>query len=284
MRLDIVIPVHNEQQRIDTTLHAFRDRMVDSDIRFVVAMEGCTDATADVVARHAAADARVIGVEYPGLGKGRAVLETLRRSDAEVMGFVDGDCATSPAGVARLTDAVQDADLVVAARRHSTAVLPPRRPSSRRLEGGLLAGAVRALFGRPHREARSGAKVFRREVADAVLPELSSRGFLFDVELLMSARAMGFRVAEVPTVWVDRPASAGRPGHHRRHTALSALRVWLHLRAIPPPAPAPRAAEPAAPEAAGDRPGAGVQGGDASDEPERVGETALDDSPDPVGP
>ncbi|HET6874280.1 MAG TPA: glycosyltransferase [Acidimicrobiales bacterium] len=247
MRLDIVIPAHNEQHRIDATLRAFRDRMTDPDVRFLVAMDCCTDATADIVARHSAADPRVVGLPYPKLGKGGVIMETLRRSDADVVGFVDADCATPPAEFTRLAEAVVDADMAIAARWHSASVLPARRPFSRRLESRVFAGAVRALFGLPYRDTQCGAKVFRREVAEAVLPVLSSRDFLFDVELLMATRAMGFRVVEVPTVWVDQAGSRLRAGHDGRRMALSALRLWFHLRTIPLPVSAGRRPVPLEP-------------------------------------
>lgn len=257
MRLDIVIPAHNEQHRINTTLCAFRDRMTDPDVRFLVAMDCCTDATADIVARHSAADGRVVGLPYPKLGKGGVIMETLRRSDAEVVGFVDADCATPPAEFARLIDAVQGSDMAIASRWHSASVLPSRRPLSRRIESWAFTWVVRSLFGLPYCDTQCGAKVFRREVADAVLPLLSSRDFLFDVELLMAAGAMGFEVVEVPTVWVDRAGSRVRAGHDGRRMALSALRLWFHLRTIPLPPPADRRRDgetlhpqPAAPVAA----------------------------------
>ena len=235
MRLDIVIPAHNEQHRIDATLHAFRERISDADVRFLVAMDCCTDATADIVGRHSAVDPRVVGLVYPKLGKGGVIMETLRRSDADIVGFVDADCATPPAEFARLVEAAAEADMAIAARWHSASVLPASRPLSRRVESRVFAGAVRALFGLPYCDTQCGAKVFRREVADAVLPVLSSRDFLFDVELLMAARSLGFRVVEVPTVWVDQAGSRVRAGHDGRRMALSALRLWFHLRTIPLP-------------------------------------------------
>jgi glycosyltransferase involved in cell wall biosynthesis len=235
LRLDIVIPAHNEQHRIDTTLRAFKERMADVDVRFLVAMDSCTDRTGDIVARHAQADPRVVGLSYPKLGKGGVIMETLRRCDAEVVGFVDADCATPPAEFQSLVDAVEHADMAIAARWHQSAVLPSRRPLSRRVESRIFAGTVRTLFGMPYRDTQCGAKVFRRAVAESVVPLLSSRDFLFDVELLLAARSMGFQVVEVPTVWVDRAGSRIKPGSDGRRMAMSALRLWIHLRTIPYP-------------------------------------------------
>ncbi|HET9075949.1 MAG TPA: glycosyltransferase [Acidimicrobiales bacterium] len=238
MRLDIVIPAHNEQHRIDRTLAQFRSRIADPDVRFMVAMDRCTDATPAIVDDHARRDRRVVPIRYPKLGKGGVIMETLRRCDADLVGFVDADCATPPAEFLNLVEAVRraDADMAIGSRWHRSAVLPGRRPLARRLESRVFAGLVRTLFGLPYRDTQCGAKVFRRQVTEAVLPLMSSRDFLFDVELLIAARSMGFDVLEVPTVWVDRPGSRLSAGRDGRRMAMSLLRLWMHMRVLPLPA------------------------------------------------
>ena len=105
MSLDIVIPAHNEEQRIDRTLRAYRTGFPQADVRFLVALDGCDDHTSDVVRAHAADDDRVVLHEFPKLGKGGVLMETFRRCDAELVAFVDADCATPPAELARMTRA-----------------------------------------------------------------------------------------------------------------------------------------------------------------------------------
>jgi cellulose synthase/poly-beta-1,6-N-acetylglucosamine synthase-like glycosyltransferase len=65
LRLDIVIPAHNEEHRIGRMLTAYRAGCPDPDIRFHVAMDACTDRTAAIVDEHRAADRRVRKHEYP---------------------------------------------------------------------------------------------------------------------------------------------------------------------------------------------------------------------------
>src|SRR6476620_5903316 len=103
MRLDIVMPAHNEEQRIDRTLHAYRASCGDG-VRLLVALDSCTDRTPEIVRAHAAQDRRVLAIEYPKLGKGGVIAETFRRADADLVGFVDADCATPPSEMLRLAD------------------------------------------------------------------------------------------------------------------------------------------------------------------------------------
>ena len=65
MSLDIVIPAHDEETRIARTLQAYRAGFPGQDVCFHVALDGCTDRTAEVVRDHAAEDSRVRVHEFP---------------------------------------------------------------------------------------------------------------------------------------------------------------------------------------------------------------------------
>ena len=235
MRLDIVIPAHNEEHRIDPTLTAYRAVCSDPDARFVVALDDCSDRTAEIVAAHARQDERVIGRRFPKLGKGGVIMESFRRSDADLMAFVDADCATPPAELLRLAGTTIDADAdgAIATRWHPSAVLPARRAARRRIASAAFSFVVRRLFRLPVRDTQCGAKVVRRRLVEDVMPLLSSRDFLFDVDLLVTARRRGFRIVEVPTVWVDQPGSTIGLGRDSRRMAASLFRLWLHHRVLP---------------------------------------------------
>jgi glycosyltransferase involved in cell wall biosynthesis len=140
LRLDIVIPAHNEQDRIDRTLRAYRTACPQPRVSFLVALDACTDGTAEIVRRHARADGRVRCLEYPKLGKGGVIAETFRRSDADLVGFVDADGATPPRELLRLADAARRTDCAIASRRHPAALLPARRPLAREITSAGFAG------------------------------------------------------------------------------------------------------------------------------------------------
>ncbi len=233
MRLDLVIPAHNEEHRIGRTLDTYRAACARDDVRFVVALDRCTDHTADIVAAHARADARIDVLEYPKLGKGGVIMEALRRCSGELVGFVDADCATPPAEMMRLGEAAAHADGAIASRRHPASVVPGRRRRVRRLTAAGFAFGIRRLFRLPYADTQCGAKVLRRDVVRACLPFLSSRDFLFDVDLLVVARRLGFDVVEVPTVWIDRAGSRVDTGRDAARMAASSLVLWLRHRVLP---------------------------------------------------
>jgi len=243
MRLDIVIPAHNEEHRIDATLRAYRAVCSGPDVRIRVALDWCTDGTATIVARHAAADPRVGLLEYPKLGKGGVLREAFRRCDADYVAFVDADCATPPGELLRLVDACRHADGAIATRRHPASVLPRPRSLSRRMTSAGFALCVRGLFGLTYSDTQCGAKVIRRGALQRILPLLSLRDFVFDVDLLLVARALNLRVVEMPTIWIDKDGSRMNVLADTRRMVLSLLLLWLSHRAAPlpraTPAPAP---------------------------------------------
>jgi glycosyltransferase involved in cell wall biosynthesis len=226
LRLDIVIPAHNEEHRIDRTLHAYRTVCGGRNVRFQVALDGCTDRTAEIVGRHRDEDSRVQLHEYPKLGKGGVIAETFRRSDADVLGFVDADCATPPSEMLRLADVASQSGGAIASRHHPASVLPRARSRVRRATSAGFAFGVRRLLGLSYRDTQCGAKVLRRDAADRILPRVEAQDLLFDVELLLAARAAGQQIVEVPTVWIDQEGSRVDPVADTRKMSLSLVRLW----------------------------------------------------------
>ena len=253
MRLDLVIPAHNEEHRIGRTLDAYRAQ-IGPDTRVTVALDRCTDATADAVRGHLE-DSRIRLLEFPKLGKGGVLMEAFRYCDAELVGFVDADCATPPREIDRLAEAAHEADGAIASRRHPAAVLPAARPLSREVSSAGFAFGVQRLFRLPFSDTQCGAKVFHRDVVEAALPLLSSRDFLFDVDLLLTARHLGYDIREVPTVWIDQEGSRVSALQDAKRMAASAMRLWLHHRVLPVDRPAnPATARPRRAASRGPRP------------------------------
>jgi hypothetical protein len=121
--------------------------------------------------------------------------------------------------------------------------VPRPRPLSRRLFSAGFAKLVRSLFHLPYADTQAGAKVLQRHAAQQILPLLSSRDFLFDVDLLVTARELGLRVVEVPTIWIDRDGSRVSGSRDALRMGASLLRLWLHHKVIPVHAPVRRPAE-----------------------------------------
>lgn len=233
MSLDIVIPAHNEEDRIDRTLTAYRSEFGQDDVSFHVALDGCIDGTAGVAQRHAREDGRVHVHDYPKLGKGGVLMETFRRCSSELIGFVDADCATPPSQFGQIVEAADNADGVIASRRLPASITPGKRKASRAITSVGFAWLVRQAFDLPYADTQCGAKVLRHDVVEKVIPLMSSRDFLFDVDLLVTARRVGFDVVEVPTVWIDQSGSKLDARRDALRMLAGTARLWVHHHTLP---------------------------------------------------
>ncbi len=205
MDLSIVIPAHNEEARIGPTLRAYAAAFnpgYGSRWELVVALNGCTDGTQRVVDA-AASECPAIRwtVEDAVLGKGAAVRAGLREATGDRVAFVDADNMVGPGETRKLLDALDAHDAAVGWRKHDLALEPQSRPWARRVVSGLSPMWSRRFLGLGVHDPQCGAKALRREALDALLPLLTETGWALDLELLLAARRLGMRVAEVPVAW-----------------------------------------------------------------------------------
>ncbi len=201
----LVIPAYNEEKRIRSLLEdlsGFR-----GDLIFVC--DG-TDATPAVIGAFAAAhpSLSIRCLTFPvRLGKGGGVVAGIREASTRYVGYMDADGSTSLSEMERLFDCLADADGAIGSRWLPGSVMTVRQGLRRRAESRLFNLVVRLLFGLGYRDTQCGAKVFRREALDRVLPSIRSTGFEFDVELLWRLARSGCRVEEVPITWENRDES-----------------------------------------------------------------------------
>ena len=131
----------------------------------------------------------------------------MKAAATRYIGYMDADGSTSLAEMERLFDRLTTVDGAIGSRWVPGSVLPVRQGFRRQVESRLFNLLVRLLFGLDYRDTQCGAKAFRREALDAVLPSIRSTGFEFDVELLWRLQRRGCRVEEVPITWENRDES-----------------------------------------------------------------------------
>ncbi len=207
LEIEFIVPARNEAERLAAALVPQLEHFAGR-ARFTVVLDHCTDETADVVERLESQHPHLSCFDLSAArGKGSAVLEGFRRSTADIVGFMDADCPTPPVEIDRLLVVLEDADGVIASRYLPRSLIASPRTPVRTVASRALNIAVRALFGLPYRDTQCGAKLFWRRAITPILPQISTRNWLFDVDLLVAARMRGLEVVELPIIWCEREGS-----------------------------------------------------------------------------
>ena len=219
MKLSIVIPAYNEENRIENTLRAYHQFFAQQqnesgvECEFVVVLNGCKDDTIGVVerTRRELNAHNIVIIDLVQAGKGLAIkagfADALTRSN-DVIGFLDADMSTEPDAFYDLILNLRDNDGVIASRYMPGARISPPRPKYKRWGSRLIyEPLVKVLFGLSFYDLQCGAKIFKRAVIEKVTPQLTVAQWAFDVELLYLCRKNGFHVVEIPTVWADKHGS-----------------------------------------------------------------------------
>jgi len=144
-------------------------------------------------------------------GKGAAVTAGFEALDTDVLVFADADGSTPASELARIVDAVDDADLAVGSRRHPDATITSHQTFARRFLGDGFAWLARRLLDATLYDYQCGAKALTREAWEAVRAHLYEPGFAWDVELVAMAGALELDIEEVPITWEDMPGSTVSP-------------------------------------------------------------------------
>jgi glycosyltransferase involved in cell wall biosynthesis len=209
--VEIVVPVFNEQDVLETSIRRLHDHVTWSlpfSWRIVIADNASTDATAAIADRLARELAHVSVLHVPTRGRGGALRTAWTRSTATVVAYMDVDLSTDLAALLPLLAPLVSghSELAIGSRlAHGARVRRGlRRELISRAYNHLLRLALRARFS----DAQCGFKAARRDALRALLPTVRDDGWFFDTELLIAAQRAGRRIHEVPVDWTEDPNSS----------------------------------------------------------------------------
>jgi glycosyltransferase involved in cell wall biosynthesis/O-antigen/teichoic acid export membrane protein len=207
MKLSIVIPAHNEEQRLPVALRSYArhfDRLLGNDVEIIVVTNHCDDATADMARQIAGEHSQIRVIDEPArIGKGGAIILGAKAARGDWIGFVDADGATSANEFARLFEVAQRAGGVIASRWATGANVTAQQKWLRLLSSRLFNFAIRILLGLKYKDTQCGAKIFKAEAWQKILPNIGITRFAFDVDILFQLRREKFCIIEEPTEWHD---------------------------------------------------------------------------------
>jgi dolichol-phosphate mannosyltransferase len=225
----IIVPTYNERENIEALIAEIQALDAGVDIGILVVDDNSPDGTGKYVEELARTTRGVHVLHRPRkLGLGSAYIAgfkwALQRPEVRYVFEMDADFSHDPGAIKGFLAQIGGCDLVIGSR-YLNGVTVINWPLSRLI---LSVGAniyTRVVTGMPLKDATGGFKCFRREVLESLpLDKIKSDGYSFQIEVNFIVWKKGFRVKEIPIVFVDR--TAGTSKMSRRIVYEAAFLVW----------------------------------------------------------
>lgn len=199
--LSIIIPAFNEEVSVYQTISETARTMgkLDRDYEIILVDDGSVDNTPLEIERASREFGSIIPVLLPeNHGKGNALKRGFQASSKELVCFLDADLDLHPSQINNLLHWMEDtdADIVIGSKRHRESRLD--YPMVRKFYSTVYYLLIWLLFHLPIKDTQTGIKLFRRDVLTRVFPRMVSKKYALDLELMVVAHRMGFRISEAP--------------------------------------------------------------------------------------
>ena len=231
MKLSVCIPMYNESAIAALSAAMYSralDLMFGDDYELIFCDDGSLDGSAELVRAAGLPRVRVIGYEH-NRGKGSAVRHAVMAAEGDIILYTDCDCAygTDKIGEAvRIFDERPDDDVVIGSRNLDGSGYEGYT-LLRRIMSKTYILVIKLAAGFRHSDSQCGFKAWRRDAAKAVFERCETDGFAFDIEALMIAEKLGFRVTEMPVRIINHSEASSKV-----HPVRDTLRMLRDLHRI----------------------------------------------------
>ena len=209
----VIIPTYNERENVARIIAAALAQ--DPSIDVLIVDDGSPDGTGQIADEIATSNPRVHALHRAGkLGLGTAYVAGFKwalERNYELVFEMDADFSHSPEAIPLFLKAIESADLVLGSRYQNGQVNVVNWPMSRLFLSYSANIYARRITGLPIFDATGGFKCFRRRVLESIdLDDIKSNGYAFQIEMTFRAWKKGFRIVEIPIVFVDRTEGSSK--------------------------------------------------------------------------
>lgn len=212
MKAVVVIPTYNERENLER----LADKVLaqDNSISILIVDDNSPDGTGDLADKMAVNNSRITVLHRKGkLGLGSAYREGFRLAlgqDADFIIEMDADFSHDPEVLPSFLEKMSDYDLVIGSR-YLNGVSVVNWPIRRLILSYFASVYTRTITGLKISDCTSGFKCFSRRVLEEIdLDTIKSDGYSFQIEMNFRCVQRGFRVGEVPIIFIDRHAGSSK--------------------------------------------------------------------------
>jgi dolichol-phosphate mannosyltransferase len=208
----VVVPTYNERDNIERLIAEILAQ--DEGIDVLVVDDNSPDGTGEVVARVKEGNPRLHLLHRSGkLGLGSAYRDGFRFALARGVDYIvemDADFSHDPAMLPLFFEKIKDYDLVIGSR-YLNGVSVVNWPLRRLMLSCFANLYTRLITGLRISDCTGGFKCFRREALEAIdLGSIKSDGYSFQIEMNYLCAEKGFRIGEIPIIFIDRHAGSSK--------------------------------------------------------------------------
>jgi dolichol-phosphate mannosyltransferase len=209
----VCIPTFNERENVE---HIIREVLSQgNDIEILIIDDNSPDGTAAIVEDLMKGEPRLHILKRAGkLGLGTAYVDGftygLTMPQVEYLMEMDADFSHDPKYLGNFRETIQNFDLVIGSR-YSNGISIVNWPISRLMLSYFASKYVRIITGMPIMDPTGGFKCFRREVLEWLdLKRIKSNGYSFQIEMNFFVWRGGFKIKEIPILFIDRRAGTSK--------------------------------------------------------------------------
>lgn len=204
----IIIPTYNEKENIEKMIRTLRG--LNEDYHILVIDDGSPDGTADIVKnlQQEYKDSLFIIERHGKLGLGTAYITGFKWCISHKYNYIfemDADFSHNPNDVPKLYQACKEgADLAIGSR-YCNGISVINWPIGRVIMSYYASAYVRFVLRMKVYDCTAGFKCYKRELLETIdLDNIRMKGYGFQVEMKYNAYKLGFKIKEVPIIFVDR--------------------------------------------------------------------------------
>lgn len=240
LSLSLVIPAYNEERRLPASLRDIQSffKQVTEGLEILVIVEKSKDRTVEAGQEVVRGDARFQVIDNQvHRGKGYAVKSGMLRAKGDIVIFMDADLSTPLAEVFAFVQHFNEnpnTDVIIGSRAESKSQIIKKQSWLRRNMGRTFNKFVKATALRSLpagiADTQCGFKAFRKDACREIFKRQKLDGFAFDVEVLMLASALGYKIDVKPVKWINSEDSKVRIFIDPLKMLLDLFRIRLLVR------------------------------------------------------
>ena len=200
-KLDIIIPVYNEDENIIRLLKALENKIL-CNFRILICYDSDNDKTLKLIKNNRVIDKELLFIKNPKQGPNSAIIQGINASQAEIILVYMADDFENIKIINNMIKLIEQGnDLVIPSRFISEGKMIGGKKIKEKITiiGSYL---IYYVAGIPYKDCTNAFKMFSKNLKEKINLD-STMGFTFALELTAKAYFLKLKITEIPSIWIE---------------------------------------------------------------------------------